>query len=96
MIQVLGAVGTCSGATGFRGVSRESRSEHSWMQSVLLGVPHFRLSKGTWVPQATVWPIVKSHCVLPKPGLCLEAGEREEMLPLRGEHSSSAHIPGLR
>lgn len=35
----------------------------------------FRLSRGMWLYQASVWPTVRSHCVLPEPRLCLRAGE---------------------
>lgn len=80
--QVLGAMGTC--------ISSEGKSEHSWIQLVFLVVPCFRLSRGTWLYQASVWPMVRSHCVLPERQLCLAAGEGE-MLPLVS--APSLHTP---
>lgn len=47
------------------------KSQHSWIQT----------EQGTWLYQASVWPMVRSHCVLPEPRLCLRAGEGE-MPPL--------------
>lgn len=63
------------------------------------GHPHFRLNKGTRVPQATVWPIVRPHCL--NPG-CVSRLARDRRYCL-SEASTAApltsqgsHIPARR